>query len=183
MKFKYLFILPSVFIFTGCAEAYLASYAWKAASYDEAGYSAPAVTGKRKVGNPYEILGKTYYPIASSEGYRRKGIASWYGKDFHGKKTANGETYNMYDMTAAHPTLPLPTFVRVTNLENGRAIIVRVNDRGPFLRGRAIDLSFAAATQLEMAEQGTVPCVIRGTTNRRFITSRDRVPLGLKKML
>ncbi|PPR19388.1 MAG: RlpA-like protein [Proteobacteria bacterium] len=123
-------------------------------------YHAPAVTGKRKTGNPYQILGKTYYPLKSSEGYRRKGIASWYGKDFHGKKTANGETYNMYAMTAAHPTLPIPTYVRVTNIENGLSTIVRVNDRGPFLRGRIIDLSYAAASTLGMAEKGKSPVLL-----------------------
>lgn len=123
-------------------------------------YRAPAITGKRKTGNPYQILGKTYYPLKSSEGYRRKGIASWYGKDFHGKKTANGEIYNMYAMTAAHPTLPIPTYVRVTNIENGLSTVVRVNDRGPFLRGRIIDLSYAAASTLGMAEKGTSPVLL-----------------------
>lgn len=123
-------------------------------------FSAPPVTGKRKIGKPYKILGKTYYPISSSEGYRRKGVASWYGKDFHAKKTANGETYNMYDMTAAHPTLPIPTYVRVTNLDNGLSTVVRVNDRGPFLRGRVIDLSYKAAITLDMAEKGTAPVLL-----------------------
>lgn len=123
-------------------------------------YHAPAVSGKRKIGKPYEIMGTRYYPLSSSEGYRRKGVASWYGKDFHGKPTANGETYNMYDMTAAHPTLPLPTYVRVTNMENGLSTVVRVNDRGPFLRGRIIDLSYAAAKTLNMAEKGTSPVLL-----------------------
>lgn len=158
---KNLYLLPFALLFlTGCAETYIGSYAIKKMVYKEAGYSAPAITGKRKVGNPYMIMGKTYYPVPSSDGYRRTGVASWYGKDFHGKKTANGEIYNMYDMTAAHPTLPLPTYVRVTHLENGRSIIVRVNDRGPFLRGRVIDLSYAAASQLNMVDQGTAPVLL-----------------------
>ena len=157
---KIVLTLSPVLVLSGCAETYLATHAFKSMTYEEAGYSAPAITEKRKIGNPYTILGKTYYPDSTSENYRRKGIASWYGKDFHGKKTANGEDYNMYTMTAAHPTLPLPTYVRVTNLENGRAVIVRVNDRGPFLRGRIIDLSYAAATQLDMANQGTAPVLL-----------------------
>lgn len=123
-------------------------------------YAAPPITGKRKIGNPYQIFGTTYYPLSSSEGYRRKGIASWYGKDFHGKPTANGETYNMYDITAAHPTLPIPTYARVTNIENGLSIVVRINDRGPFLRGRIIDLSYAAARRLDMVEKGTSPVLV-----------------------
>lgn len=129
-------------------------------SYNPSTTMAPPVTGKRKVGKPYNIMGKWYYPIDSSEGYREKGIASWYGEEFHGKPTANGETYNMYAMTAAHTTLPLPTWVRVTNLENGRHIKVRVNDRGPFLRGRLIDMSYAGARALGFAEQGTVPVMV-----------------------
>ncbi len=138
-------------------------------------YSAPAITGKRKFGNPYTILGKTYYPLSTSEGYRRKGVASWYGKDFHAKKTANGETYNMYAMTAAHPTLPIPTYVRVTNLENGLSTIVRVNDRGPFLRGRIIDLSYAAARTLNMAEKGTAPVLLEALpTDGSMLNVRSR---------
>ena len=129
-------------------------------SYDPSSHAAPQVTGKRKVGNPYTIMGKWYYPIQSSEGYSQKGIASWYGEEFHGKKTANGEVYNMYSMTAAHTTLPLPTYVRVTNLENGRHIKVRVNDRGPFLRGRLIDMSYAGARALGFSEQGTAPVLV-----------------------
>tara|TARA_R110000868_G_scaffold189695_1_gene432911 strand:+ start:95406 stop:96335 length:930 start_codon:yes stop_codon:yes gene_type:complete len=139
-------------------------------------YSAPAITGKRKVGKPYEILGQMYYPIESSDGYRRKGIASWYGKDFHAKKTANGETYNMYDMTAAHPTLPIPTYVRVTNLDNGLSAVVRVNDRGPFLRGRAIDLSYKAAITLDMAEKGTAPVLIEALpTDGSVLNTRENL--------
>lgn len=132
----------------------------KASIHKPAPYVAPPIFGKRKFGNPYEIMGKTYYPLSTSEGYRRKGVASWYGKDFHGKPTANGETYNMYAMTAAHPTLPIPTYVRVTNIENGLSTIVRVNDRGPFLRGRIIDLSYAAAKTLDMDVQGTAPVLL-----------------------
>ena len=89
---------------------------------------------------PYKVFGKWYQPLPDSKGFRQRGIASWYGKDFHGKKTSNGETYDMYAMTAAHKTLPLGTYVRVHNLENNRTLEVRINDRGPFVRGRIIDL-------------------------------------------
>lgn len=104
---------------------------------------------------PYTIRGKTYYPLASNHGFVQRGIASWYGKKFHGRRTANGEIYNMYAMTAAHTRLPLPTYVRVRNLANGRSVIVRVNDRGPFVGNRAIDLSYAAAVKLGFMRQGT----------------------------
>lgn len=110
--------------------------------------------GHYKVGNPYEIMGKTYYPREDKH-YSEIGVSSWYGEDFYGKKTANGEIYNMYDLTAAHRTLPLPSIVRVTNLENGKSIRLRVNDRGPFAKNRIIDVSKAAASQLGFHEQGT----------------------------
>lgn len=105
--------------------------------------------------SPYEILGKTYRVLPSARGYREVGTASWYGTKFHGRKTANGEPYSMYEMTAAHTSLPIPSYVRVTNLANGRSVIVRINDRGPFHGGRVIDLSYAAAKKLGYAGQGT----------------------------
>ncbi len=119
--------------------------------------AVPRVEPKSRGGNPpsYTVLGKTYRVRDSADGYRERGNASWYGKKFHGHKTSNGEIYDMYAMTAAHKTLPLPTFVRVTNLANGRQVIVRVNDRGPFHAGRIIDLSYAAAAKLGMLQQGT----------------------------
>jgi rare lipoprotein A len=103
---------------------------------------------------PYTIKGETYYPIQSGEGYQQTGIASWYGRDFHGKPTACGEIYDMNAMTAAHKILPMYTRLMVTNLENGKSVYVRINDRGPFVRSRIIDLSYAAATRLGMADQG-----------------------------
>ncbi len=106
---------------------------------------------------PYTIDGKTYYPTMVSVGDYFSGIASWYGKDFHGKKTSNGETYNMYDMTAAHKTLPMNTMLKVTNLKNNQSIVVRVNDRGPFVGTRIIDLSYTAATRLGLVANGTGP--------------------------
>lgn len=104
---------------------------------------------------PYTVLGKTYYPLKSAHGFVEEGVASWYGPGFHGKTTANGEKYNQYAMTAAHKILPLGTQIRVTRLDNGRFILVRVNDRGPFVDDRIIDLSKAAATRLNMMGSGT----------------------------
>jgi len=110
-----------------------------------------------KYGNPssYVVNGKRYYVKASSKGYVERGVASWYGKKFHGRRTSSGEPYNMYAMTAAHKTLPLPTYARVTNLKNGRSVMVKVNDRGPFHQNRLIDLSYAAAEKLDIVGKGT----------------------------
>src|SRR3972149_52315 len=105
--------------------------------------------------NPYTVYGTTYSPLADTSGYRERGIASWYGKKFHGKRTSSGEPYDMYVMTAAHKTLPLPSYARVHNLQNGRSVVVRVNDRGPFLHNRLIDLSYAAAARLGILGTGT----------------------------
>ncbi len=109
------------------------------------------------VGNhsPYRVLGRTYRVMASANGYRERGVASWYGPNFHGKPTSNQETFDMYAFTAAHRTLPLPSYVRVTRVDTGASIVVRVNDRGPFKKGRIIDLSFAAAERLDMIRDGT----------------------------
>ncbi len=104
---------------------------------------------------PYTVFGQRYVPMRSARGYRERGVASWYGRKFHGNPTAMGERYDMYTMTAAHKTLPLPTYARVTNLRNGRTVVVRVNDRGPFHRDRVIDLSYAAAHRLGIAQTGT----------------------------
>jgi rare lipoprotein A len=101
------------------------------------------------------VYGRRYYVRSSASGYRKRGVASWYGEKFHGRRTSSGEPYDMYAMTAAHKTLPLPAYVRVTSLENGRSVVVRVNDRGPFIDNRLIDLSYAAATKLGMIGSGT----------------------------
>lgn len=119
-----------------------------------AGQGGGKQTGYYKVGSPYQVDGVWYYPGVDYN-YNETGIASWYGPDFHGKYTANGELYNMNDLTAAHPTLPLPSIVRVTNLENGRSILVRINDRGPYKRGRILDLSRRAAQLLGIIGSGT----------------------------
>lgn len=116
---------------------------------------AVAAPGPKKIGKPYKINGVTYYPMESADGYSEVGVASWYGPGFHGKLTANGETYNQKAMTAAHKTLPLPTLVKVENLENGKSVVVRVNDRGPYSKGRIIDLTEVAARRLDMLDKGT----------------------------
>ena len=113
-----------------------------------------------KIGKPYQINGVWYRP-AENWNYDKTGIASWYGPNFDGKPTANGETFDQWQASAAHKTLPLPSIVRVTNLENGRSLVVRINDRGPFVRGRIIDLSRAAAEAIDMIGPGTAPVVIR----------------------
>ena len=117
--------------------------------------SQPPPPGEPGSPKPYKVLGKWYQPLPHSEGFRQNGFASWYGRDFHGKKTSNGEIYDMHAMTAAHKTLPLGTYVRVHNLENNRSAVVRINDRGPFVRGRIIDLSYAAAGDIGIVDSGT----------------------------
>ncbi len=133
---------------------------------------------------PYRIKGHTYYPLPSAHGYHRIGIASWYGRPFHGRKTSNGETYNMYDLTAAHRILPMNTHLLVRNLENGREVVVRVNDRGPFVKGREIDLSYGAARRLGMVKKGVARVELvalgeavtvrrEGRTIKRFLPQPD----------
>ncbi|MEA3192644.1 MAG: rare lipoprotein [Betaproteobacteria bacterium] len=103
----------------------------------------------------YTVLGKTYTPLTSVQSFRQRGLASWYGKKFHGQKTSSGEIYDMYKMTAAHPTLPIPSYVRVTRVANGKSVVVRINDRGPFHSSRVIDLSYAAAYKLGYIQAGS----------------------------
>lgn len=116
--------------------------------------------GAYKVGEPYQIEGAWYYP-AEDDNYEEVGVASWYGRQFHGRQTANGETFDMYQVSAAHRTLPMPSMVEVTNLENGRTLTVRINDRGPFARGRVIDLSKRGAELLGFRTQGTTRVKVR----------------------
>jgi rare lipoprotein A len=122
---------------------------------------------------PYKVLGKWYQPLPHSEGFRQSGMASWYGWEFHGKKTSNGEFYNMYAMTAAHKTLPLGTYVKVHNLENNRSVVVRINDRGPFVRGRVIDLSYTAAKDIGIVGPGTARVEVIAL-GRRTASSGDK---------
>lgn len=123
--------------------------------------AAPESLPLSRTGNrPYTVFGKKYVPLSEAVGFRQKGEASWYGKKFHGNLTSSGERYDMFEMTAAHKVLPLPSFVRVQNLDNGRTIVVKVNDRGPFLHNRIIDLSYAAAMKLGIVATGTGRVVI-----------------------
>jgi rare lipoprotein A len=126
-----------------------------------------------KYGNPahYDVFGVRYYTLTTSKGYSEKGIASWYGTKFHGRRTSSGEPYDMYAMTAAHKTLPLPSYVEVTNLDNGKKIIVRVNDRGPFHEDRLIDLSYSAATKLDIVSKGTGSVAIRAISPGELIVT------------
>jgi rare lipoprotein A len=119
--------------------------------------AVPRAEPYSRYGNPesYVVFGKRYYTKKDSKGYQEQGIASWYGSKFHGRRTSSGEVYDMYQMTAAHKSLPLPTYARVTNLRNGRSIIVKINDRGPFHNNRIIDLSYVAAARLGILENGT----------------------------
>jgi rare lipoprotein A len=119
--------------------------------------AVPRAEPRSRLGNPafYEVFGQRYTVLADGRGYLERGIASWYGPDFHGERTSIGERYDMYSMTAAHRTLPLPAYARVTNLHNGHSIVVRINDRGPFKANRIIDLSYAAALKLDMVHDGT----------------------------
>ena len=145
--------------------------------------------------NPYRVFGKTYVLLPSSKGYREQGVASWYGKKFHGRKTSNGEVYDMYAMTAAHKTLPIPAYARVTNLDNKRSVIVRINDRGPFHGDRLIDLSYVAALKLGFADKGTANVIIEAidpsgsqdrvltpfaTGNKAAVKSSNQKPLTIQ---
>ena len=142
--------VASALVLAGCAETELLVNAAKQAK----GADRAVSSGTYKLGNPYQIGGVWYYPKEEWD-YTETGIASWYGPGFHGLSTANGEVFDENDVTAAHRTLPLPSVVRVTNLSNGRSLVVRVNDRGPFAHGRIIDLSRRSAQLLGMEAQGT----------------------------
>lgn len=125
--------------------------------------AVPRTKARSRNGNPpfYDVFGVRYFVLSSSVGYRERGVASWYGPGFHKVRTSTGETYDMYGMTAAHKTLPLPAYVQVTNLQNGRSVVVRVNDRGPFVGNRIIDLSYTAAARLDMLRNGTAMVEVR----------------------
>ncbi|MDX1656943.1 MAG: septal ring lytic transglycosylase RlpA family protein, partial [Candidatus Competibacteraceae bacterium] len=135
------------------------------------GEVVPVQEPPSRYGNPatYQVFGKTYKVATTSEGYRERGIASWYGEDFHGKRTSSGTPYDMYALSAAHKSLPLPTYVRVTNLNNGRQVVVRVDDRGPFVEGRIIDLSYSAAQRLGMIDKGTARVEVEALTPYQYL--------------
>jgi rare lipoprotein A len=138
---------------------------------------------KSRYGNPesYEVFGKRYYTLPNGQGYNARGIASWYGSKFHGQRTSSGESYDMYAMTAAHKTLPLPSYVRVTNLTNNRSVVVKVNDRGPFHDNRLIDLSYTAAWKLGIAAEGTGLVEVVSIDPNSEITPGKTKPVKLRK--
>lgn len=156
-----------VLFVTGCSSSRYSQYRDSAPAGDidtrRITNAIPRAEPRSKYGNSpsYVVHGKRYYVMQDSRNYVERGIASWYGKKFHGHRTSSGETYDMYKMTAAHKTLPLPSYVEVRHLKNGRSIIVRVNDRGPFHDNRIIDLSYAAAKKLGITSQGTGAVEIR----------------------
>jgi rare lipoprotein A len=127
-----------------------------------------------RANRPYTALGRSYTPLTADVPFRQRGMASWYGRQFHGNRTASGEIYDMYAMTAAHPTLPLPSYVRVTNPRSGASVIVRVNDRGPFKDSRVIDLSYAAAVRLGIAGAGTSEVEVERLTNAQIASGEWR---------
>lgn len=176
MKLLYLLFLILALLLPSCAKQPLQPPP-PPAQKETTGYIQPTQ-------RPYKIMGKKYYPLPSSEGYVKEGTASWYGRKFHGRKTSNGETYNMYGKTAAHKTLPMNTYVLVKNLENDREMVLRINDRGPFVKGRIIDLSLRAAQELGVVKNGTAKVKLtamgeaatftkEGKTMDRFLPHQD----------
>jgi rare lipoprotein A len=168
-------------LLAGCAGGGNVNYSQKMVADGE---PIPKGGGTYKVGNPYTINGRTYHPTANNS-YRAEGIASWYGPDFHGRKTANGEVYDMHALSAAHPTMPMPSYARVTNLENGKSIIVRVNDRGPYAKNRIVDLSIGTAKALGFYGRGLArvrveyvgPAALAGSDDRMLMaTLREGSP-------
>jgi rare lipoprotein A len=142
--------------------------------------AVPRAEAKSRYGNPdsYEVFGKSYRVMDSSSNFVEQGVASWYGNKFHGRRTSSGEPYDMYKMTAAHKHLPLPTYVEVTNLENGRKVVVKVNDRGPFHQNRIIDLSYVAAAKLGIIAKGTGLVEIRAIDTNRPATTAAALKTG-----
>jgi rare lipoprotein A len=148
--------------------------------------AVPRAEALSKRGNPafYEVMGQRYFVMSSASGYVERGIASWYGPGFHQEFTSNGEPYDMYGMTAAHKTLPLPSYVQVTNLSNGKRVILRVNDRGPFKAGRIIDLSYTAAAKLDVLRAGTALVEVRAITLGDSVNANptDKIKSEVKPM-
>ncbi|TNF91871.1 MAG: septal ring lytic transglycosylase RlpA family protein [Gammaproteobacteria bacterium] len=183
MQLKYLTILVMILILSGCGGTSKRSVYYQddgppstSADYSNIPDAVPRLEPKSRGGNPesYVVFGKRYYVKDSSKGFVQRGIASWYGKQFHGRRTSSGEIYNMHAMTAAHKSLPLPTYAQVTNLKTGKQIVVRINDRGPFHEGRIIDLSYAAAHKLGTASNGTGLVEVRAIDPLTWDTERKQ---------
>jgi rare lipoprotein A len=143
--------------------------------------ATPRIEPRARNGNPpfYDVFGKRYFVLSSNVGYVERGVASWYGPGFHKIRTSTGELYDMYGMTAAHKTLPLPAYVRVTNLQNGRSVVVRVNDRGPFVGNRIIDLSYTAAAKLDMLRNGTAMVEVRSVDSLAPVSVTADAPAAI----
>jgi len=169
-------VLFFIFLASGCSKKLDSPYEYgHRPSPESSGQKAGRTPATQR---PYTIKGKQYTPMASAQGYVEKGLASWYGKKFHGRKTSNGETYDMYAMTAAHKTLPMGTWVKVNNLGNNREIIVRVNDRGPFVRGRIIDLSYTGAKKMGMVGPGTARVKVTALGRATSYSKKTKVPVA-----
>jgi rare lipoprotein A len=193
-KFLYLFFIVLLILNTGCSrksryvytkfdQTKVTRYSDDKDNYDS-GLSSKAYDHPTM--NPYRIHGVKYYPHDTEVGAIYKGNASWYGPDFHGNLTSNGETYNMYDMTAAHKTLPMNTVVKVTNLKNGLTTVVRINDRGPFIETRIIDLSNSAAREIDMIKDGTAPVkleVLGFYSKNKTKTTKKKAPKEPKEVI
>ena len=164
-------LIALVFVLSGCG-----STSWKESSQKKVVATTEEIP-RSKSGNPpfYEVYGVRYTVMNSSIGYKERGVASWYGKKFHGRSTSSGERYDMYAMSAAHKSLPLPTIARVTNLSNGKSVIVRVNDRGPFVKNRLIDMSYAAAIELDMTGAGTALVEVEALTQAKEANSSQKI--------
>lgn len=162
--------LLSLFVLAGCVNNQVTRPPPKPVPQNPDEWQGTDSAPRNSRGNksPYTVLGKTYNVLPDSLGYLEIGVASWYGRKFHGRLTSNGETFDMFGLTAAHRTLPIPTIVRVTNLDNGRKALVRINDRGPFHDNRLIDLSYEAAVKLGFADQGTAPVVVEAVDERNY---------------
>lgn len=173
--------IPVAAIFVGCASAPLVQEKDRGPNQPVDVSHIPEPVPREELrtaaGNtsPYRVLGRTYRVLETPDGYRERGIASWYGMKFHGRRTANGELYDMYGMTAAHKTLPIPSYVRVTNLANNKSIIVRVNDRGPFHDDRIIDLTYTGAKRLGFEKSGTTEVTVEYIDPRQYAASVDGV--------
>lgn len=175
MKLKNLSLILFFVFFFGCSSNLDALYGKGHVPPNRTNTANSPATQK-----PYKILGVEYYPIPSATGFVQKGKASWYGRKFHGRQTSNGEIYNMYAMTAAHKTLPMNTWVAVHNLENNKKIVVRINDRGPFVRGRIIDLSYTGAKRLGLVGPGTARVKVTALGKATAYSETTKDPVSFK---
>ncbi|WP_457553636.1 septal ring lytic transglycosylase RlpA family protein [Desulfobacula sp.] len=177
MKFRTQILVLILLTSFGCSTAYNPGHI---PPPESSPYKTGPSSQRHATQKPYKIKGVRYTPIASATGFVQKGIASWYGKKFHGRKTSNGETYNMYAMTAAHKTLPMNTWVEVDNLKNNRKIVVRINDRGPFVSGRIIDLSYKGATRLGIIGSGTGKVKVTALGRATSFSQKTKNPIAFK---